>query len=131
MKLKHLIAIAGFAMALSACDEGTENIGMSLTSSNDNINVTTEEFNVTTESFIPDSISLPFGISKRGPVGPPLLVSNQTCYKFCERILRHRAVYVQTELYCVLRRGHFKIVQVDFYIASELLPQHHTQELQY
>lgn len=56
MKLKHLIAIAGIAMALTACDEGTENIGMSLTSSNDNINVTTEEFNVTTESFIPDSI---------------------------------------------------------------------------
>ena len=56
MKLKYLLAIAGFAMALCSCDEGTDKVGMSLTSSNDNISVTTEEFNVYTESFIPDSV---------------------------------------------------------------------------
>lgn len=56
MKFKHLIAIAGFAMAICACDEGTDNIGMSLTSNNDNVNVTTEEFNVLTASYIPDSV---------------------------------------------------------------------------
>lgn len=56
MKSKFLLAIAGFAMAICSCDEGTGNVGMSLTSSNDNINVTTEEFNVLTESFIPDSV---------------------------------------------------------------------------
>ena len=56
MKSKFLLAIAGFAMAICSCDEGTGNVGMSLTSSNDNINVTTEEFNVLTESFITDSV---------------------------------------------------------------------------
>ena len=35
MKLKYFLAIAGFAMAISSCDEGTDNIGMSLISSND------------------------------------------------------------------------------------------------
>ena len=56
MKLKYCLAIAGFAMAICSCDEGTDNIGMSLTSSNDNINVSTHEFNVLTESFVPDSV---------------------------------------------------------------------------
>ena len=56
MKLKYLLAIAVFAMAFYSCDEGTGNIGMSLTSSNDNINVTTMEFDVLTSSFIPDSV---------------------------------------------------------------------------
>ena len=56
MKLKYFLAIAVLAMALCSCDEGTGNIGMSLTSNNDNINVTTQEFNVITESFIPDSL---------------------------------------------------------------------------
>jgi len=56
MKLKYHLAIAGFAMAMCSCDEGTDKVGMSLTSSNDNINVTTQEFNVLTESFIPDSV---------------------------------------------------------------------------
>ena len=56
MKLKYLLAIASFAMALCSCDEGTGNIGMSLTSSNDNINVTTMEFDVLTTSYIPDSV---------------------------------------------------------------------------
>jgi len=56
MKLKYVFAIAGFAMAICSCDEGTDNIGMSLTSSNDNINVTSEEFDVLTASFIPDSV---------------------------------------------------------------------------
>ena len=56
MKFKHLIAIAGFAMAICACDEGTDNIGMSLTSNTDNLNVMTEEFNVLTASYIPDSV---------------------------------------------------------------------------
>ena len=48
MKFKYLLAIACFAMAFSACDEGTDNIGMSLTSSNDDITVSTQEFNVLT-----------------------------------------------------------------------------------
>ena len=56
MKLKYLLAIAGFAMAICSCDEGTGNIGMSLTGNNDNISVTTEEFNVLTASYIPDSV---------------------------------------------------------------------------
>ena len=56
MKLKYLFAIAGFAMAFCSCDEGTGNVGMSLTSSNDNIKVTAEEFNVLTASYIPDSV---------------------------------------------------------------------------
>ena len=56
MKLKYYFAIAGFAMAICSCDEGTGNVGMSLTSSNDNINVTTEEFDVLTASYIPDSV---------------------------------------------------------------------------
>lgn len=56
MKLKYLFAIAGFAMAFCSCDEGTGDIGMSLTSSNDNIKVTAEEFNVLTASYIPDSV---------------------------------------------------------------------------
>lgn len=56
MKFKYLFAIAGFAMAVCSCDEGTDKIGMSLTGNNDNINVTTEEFNVLTASFIPDSV---------------------------------------------------------------------------
>jgi len=56
MKLKYLLAIAGFAMAICSCDEGTGNIGMSLTSNNDEISVTTEEFNVLTASYIPDSV---------------------------------------------------------------------------
>lgn len=56
MKLKYCLAIAGFAMAICSCDEGTGNIGLSLTSSNDNINVTTKEFDVLTASFIPDSV---------------------------------------------------------------------------
>ena len=56
MKLKYHLAIAGFAMAICSCDEGTDKVGMSLTSSNDNINVTTQDFNVLTESFVPDSV---------------------------------------------------------------------------
>ena len=56
MKFKYLFAIAGFAMALCSCDEGTDRVGMSLTGSNDNINVTTAEFNVLTASYIPDSV---------------------------------------------------------------------------
>ena len=56
MKLKYISAIAGLAMAICSCDEGTDNIGMSLTNSNDEISVTTEEFNVLTSSFIPDSV---------------------------------------------------------------------------
>ena len=56
MKLKYLFAIAGFAMAICSCDEGTDNVGMSLTSSNDDISVTTQEFDVVTASFIPDSV---------------------------------------------------------------------------
>ena len=43
-------------MAICSCDEGTDKVGMSLTSSNDNINVTTQDFNVLTESFVPDSV---------------------------------------------------------------------------
>lgn len=56
MKFKYLLAIACFAMAFSACDEGTDNIGMSLTSSNDDITVSTQEFNVLTQSYLPDSV---------------------------------------------------------------------------
>lgn len=56
MKLKYFLAIAGFAMAISSCDEGTDNIGMSLISSNDDISVTTQEFDVVTASYIPDSV---------------------------------------------------------------------------
>ena len=56
MKLKYCLAIAGFAMALCACDEGTDNVGMSLISSNDEISVTTQEFNVLTTSYLPDSV---------------------------------------------------------------------------
>ena len=56
MKFKYLLAIACFAMAFSACDEGTDNVGMSLTSSNDDITVSTQEFNVLTQSYIPDSV---------------------------------------------------------------------------
>ena len=56
MKFKYYFAIAGFAMAICSCDEGTGNIGMSLTSSNDDISVTTQEFDVVTASYIPDSV---------------------------------------------------------------------------
>ena len=42
MKFKYYFAIAGFAMAIFSCDEGTGNVGMSLTSSNDDINVIQE-----------------------------------------------------------------------------------------
>ena len=56
MKHKYLLAIAGLAMAICSCDEGTDKIGMSLTSTNDNITVTTQEFNVLTESYIADSV---------------------------------------------------------------------------
>ena len=56
MKLKYLFAIAGLAMAICSCNEGTDKIGMSLTGNNDNINVTAEDFNVLTESYIPDSV---------------------------------------------------------------------------
>ena len=56
MKLKYFFAIAGFAMAVCSCDEGTGTVGMSLTDSNDAINVTTAEFDVLTASFIPDSV---------------------------------------------------------------------------
>ena len=56
MKFKYCLAIAGLAMALSSCDEGTDTVGMSLTGSNDNISVTTKEFDVMTASFVPDSV---------------------------------------------------------------------------
>ena len=56
MKHKYLLAIAGLAMAICSCDEGTDKIGMSLTSTNDNITVTTQEFDVLTESYIADSV---------------------------------------------------------------------------
>ena len=56
MKLKYLFAIACFAMAICSCDEGTDSVGMSLTSDNDAINVTTQEFDVLTASYIPDSV---------------------------------------------------------------------------
>ena len=56
MKLKFILAIACLAMAVCSCDEGTDNVGMSLTSNNDNINVTYAEFDVMTASYIPDSV---------------------------------------------------------------------------
>ncbi len=56
MKFKYCLAIACLAMAICSCDEGTDNVGMSLTSSNDNINVTAQEYDVMTASYIPDSV---------------------------------------------------------------------------
>ena len=53
---KYLTAIAITAMALISCEEETTTIGGSLTSPNDNLKISSEEYNVLTSSFIPDSV---------------------------------------------------------------------------
>lgn len=79
MKFKNYFAIACFAMAICSCDEGTGNVGMSLTSSNDDINVTTDDFDVMTESFIPDSVYTYNNELYLGRVTDPETNTNVTC----------------------------------------------------
>ena len=56
MKLKYLAGILLASFAMSACDDNTEDIGTSLVSNLDNLDVTTDTFNVTSRSIIVDSV---------------------------------------------------------------------------
>lgn len=56
MKSKILTVIAILAMALSACDDTTENIGMSLTDNIDKLQITTDSFEVQSRSILADSV---------------------------------------------------------------------------
>ena len=56
MKLKFFTAIALCAMAIMACDEDTATIGGTLTSSSDQLEMTTHNFNVLTQSVAVDSV---------------------------------------------------------------------------
>lgn len=56
MKLKFLAGILLASFAITACDDNTEDIGTSLVTNFDNLDVTTDTFNVATRSIIVDSI---------------------------------------------------------------------------
>lgn len=56
MKLKWFVALLLLTMAMTACDDTTDTIGMSLTDNMDNLKLSTDSFRLTTRSIMADSV---------------------------------------------------------------------------
>ena len=56
MKLRLITAIAFCAMAVMSCNEETLEIGLTLTSENDKLDISTGTFNATSKSILVDSV---------------------------------------------------------------------------
>ena len=56
MKLRTLAGILLATLFLSACDDTTNDIGISLVNNMDNLNISTDTFTVSTRSIVADSV---------------------------------------------------------------------------
>ena len=71
MKLKYIACILLASLGLSACDDNTEDIGTSLVSNLDGLDVTTDTFTVSTRSIIVDSVYSRSALGYLGKVKDP------------------------------------------------------------
>ena len=56
MKMRYIASLVLATLALTACDDTTDQIGTSLSNNMDNLEITTDTFNITTRSIIADSV---------------------------------------------------------------------------
>ncbi len=79
MKKFLLAGIAMLTIAISSCDEDTDNLGTSLTNSVDKFTISTDTFPVSTRSFIADSVLARSSSSYIGRIKDPETASYISC----------------------------------------------------